>query len=415
MYYIDDGRGGYHSAIQIAPLKCRRCGNEENEYFGMYHSYTLKRDVYYCRACLIFGRVSEKTTLVRIKLSVPMTLQYQFSIVMPKLTDVQQVCVSQIRRGLAAGEKVLDVIAVTGAGKTEMMLAVANDFLTQKKSIAFICPRIDVIRELYHRVEHYFPEHLIIGWHDGNRTRRLGHIYVMTMHQLIHYVDFFDLIIIDEADAYPFVEGMENEMLQRFIQRSLKHGGVRIYMTATPKLKHGKSVYLMTKFNKRKLPQPSFRHVPYLLRKLNYGVRVKQFDCFKTGKWLIFVPSVAIGQVVYTYLVRMMKRIKIACVHSTDPQRVDKIEQFRQGTFTILITTSILERGVTFDGLSVCILFPEHNLMSLEMIIQICGRVDRGIIEQPYYLEAYYEVYTDKMSRVIKRIKEMNQSREFSM
>lgn len=407
MHYIDTGEGNC-VALQLKPLKCLRCGNEEEGYFGTYHSYTLKREIYYCRACLIYGRVSEKSQVSWLEICIPETLQYQFPTFMPELTDIQQTCVQQIRHNLESGEKTLDVIAVTGAGKTEMMLEITNDFLIQKKSVAFICPRIDVIRELYQRVEKYFPEHIVIGWHSGNHERRLGHIYVMTMHQMIHYQHFFDLIIIDEADAFPFVEQNEAKMLRRFIERGLKSGGVRIYMTATPKKHHGKSVYLMTKFNKRKLPKPMFVHIPYFTKKLKYGWRVKQFQQLKRGKWLVFVPSVGIGECVYTYILNVMKLSNVASVHSADPLRVEKIEQFRNDDLNVLITTSILERGVTFDSISVLVLFPEHDLMTEEMIVQVCGRVDRGVIEMPYYLEAYYEVYTDKISRIYKRIEEMN-------
>lgn len=414
MYYIDT-QGEDEVAIQVNPCYCLRCGNQEASLFGRYFSSTLQKDIYYCRACLIFGRVSEHTKIGFRKLCLPKSFQWTFPTARPNLTDIQQTCVNQIRRALDMGEKTLDVIAVTGAGKTEMMLEITHDFLRQEKCTAFVCPRIDVIRELYDRVERYFPKHLIIGWHYGNHEKRLGHIYIMTMHQLIHYKQFFDLIIIDEADAYPFVEEKENNMLQGFIQRGLKQSGICIYMTATPRIQHGKPIYLMTKFNKRKLPSPKFVHVSHLMKRLRYGLKVKRFPNLCEGKWLIFVPSIEIGEHVLMYMQAVMKLKKSTFVHSQDILRSEKIEQFRNDEISLLITTSILERGVTFDYVSVLILFPEHRLMSEEMIIQVCGRVDRGEIEKPYRLEAYYEVYTDKIGRVLKRIKEMNSLREKAM
>lgn len=407
MRYIDE-QGTDISAIDFNPLQCRRCGNVKEELFGSFISYTLKREIYYCRSCFIFGRVCEKMTMTICSLQLPLTFRYDFNTHIPHLTDVQKNCVNQMEHYLDEGHKVIDVIAVTGAGKTEMMLKITNDFLIQKKSVAFICPRIDVIRELYERIERYFPEHLIIGWHNGNHARRLGHIYVMTMHQLIHYEQFFDLIIIDEADAYPFFTVHEDRMLQYFVMRGLKETGVRIYMTATPKISHGQAVYLMTKFNKRILPTPKFIHVSGLSKRLEYHFPMRNMEKFKNGQWLIFVPSIDIGFKVFAYIEKMNKSHIVEFVYSSDSKRIEKIDKFRNQEIDILITTSILERGVTFDYISVAIFFPEHQLMSKEMVIQICGRVDRGKVERSYHLEAYYEVYTDKISHVVNQIKEMN-------
>ncbi|MGL4662952.1 MAG: DEAD/DEAH box helicase family protein [Culicoidibacterales bacterium] len=411
MRYIDE-QGTDISAINFNPLRCLRCGNVKEELFGSFISYTLKREIYYCRSCFIFGRVCEKTTMAIRQLQLPKTFRCDFNTQIPCLTDVQQRCVNQMKCYLDEGHKIIDVIAVTGAGKTEMILTIGNEFLKKQKCIAFICPRIDVIRELYERIERYFPEHLIIGWHNGNHARRLGHIYVMTMHQLIHYERFFDLIIIDEADAYPFFTVHEDRMLQYFVMRGLKETGVRIYMTATPKINHGKTVYLMTKFNKRILPTPKFIHISGLSKRLEYHFPMKKMGKFKNGQWLIFVPSIDIGFQVFTYIEKMNKFRAVEFVCSSDSKRIEKIDKFRNQELDILITTSILERGVTFDYISVAIFFPEHQLMSKEMVIQICGRVDRGKVERPYHLEAYYEVYTDKISHIVNQIKEMNKQHE---
>lgn len=358
----------------------------------------------------MFGKMSEHTRLAFVTLYDLKELRYDFTINIPMLTHVQRQCVDEIKQHLKHGVKVLDVVAVTGAGKTEIMLDVAAIFVKRRKAVAFVCPRIDVIRELYERIERYFPEHLIIGWHGKNKSRRIGHIYVMTMHQLIHYVDFFDLIIIDEADAYPFVERDESKVLQRFVERGLKQGGVRIYMTATPKHIHGAVVYLMTKFNRRKLPTPKFVHIPFLELKIRYRIKCKQLERLKENRqWLLFVPSVTCGNVVYDYMKWYLSERTVAFVYGSDQRRIEKIQQFRDKAVDILITTSILERGVTFDDVSVALFFPEHHLMSKEMIVQVCGRVDRRQVETPYYLEAYYSAFTTKIKSVSTTIKEMNE------
>lgn len=201
-------------------------------------------------------------------------------------------------------------------------------------------------------------------------------------------------------------------MLRRFIHRALKEDGVRIYMTATPKFIHGPVVQLLTKFNQRALPTPQFTYVPHLKKRIRYQIKIKHLTLLKQGQWLVFVPSIEQGEELESYLKKYVSNQNVTFVYSEDGARVEKINQFRQQELNILVTTSILERGVTFDDVSVAIFFPEHTLMTKEMIIQICGRVDRGVKEAAYQLLAYYGVFTDKIHSVSKQIKEMNDQRE---
>lgn len=385
-----------------------RCGNDEAQYFGSYYSYTYQKEIRYCRACILFGRITEYTPVRYIAINNRRLKKNSFEVHIPTLTEVQQKCEQELLDVIKQGSKKIDLIAVTGAGKTEIVLSMIVPFLRNGCRIAFVCPRIDVIRELFDRIEHYFPEYLIIGWHQGVKTPRLGHIYVMTMHQMIHYQDFFDLIIIDEADAFPFFGQGEALMLKRFVERALSCEGVQIYMTATPKVEHGTPVYLMTKYNQRQLPTPQFYHVPLLKKRIEYGLWIKRFERLKEKQWLIFVPSITLGEEVVHYFEGCLSDRVVALAHGRLKTRDERIVAFRQKEIDILVTTSILERGVTFDDISVAILFLEHPLFSREMILQICGRVDRAAIEKPYYLDVYYEQYTDKIYTIRKQLKEMN-------
>lgn len=341
----------------------------------------------------------------------PKGFQTEFQSYMPPLTNVQKSCLLRIKEAMEK-TRVIDFIAVTGAGKTEIMLSLAFEMMCKKKVVAFVCPRVDVIRELDERVRRYFPDYLVVSRHEHVKTPRLGHFYIMTMHQLIHYQDFFDLVIIDEADAFPFVHEEEDVMLNHLLLRALKSESNRIYMTATPKKEHGEPIYLMTKFNQRQLPLPTFFHIPLLEQRIKYGLRVSHFRRFCTKQWLVFVPSISKGEVLVTYLKRRFIERKIEFTHSRDQARKEKIACFRQKEIDILITTSILERGVTFDDISVAVFFLEDELLTPEMVVQICGRVDRGAQKKSYFLEMYYGNYCDKIKTIRKMIKEMNGRRE---
>ena len=66
-----------------------------------------------------------------------------------------------------------------------------------------------------------------------------------TTHQAIRFYSAFDLIIIDEVDAYPF---KDSAMLQTSVRRALKKSGKVIYLTATP------SQELYLRWKKKQLP-----------------------------------------------------------------------------------------------------------------------------------------------------------------
>lgn len=77
-------------------------------------------------------------------------------------------------------------------------------------------------------------------------------------------------------------------------------------------------------------------------------------------------------------LCRLFPDERIGFVASTDEDRVDEIERFRQGQLTILISTTILERGVTFPKVDVFVVHSEHRLFTKSSLIQIAGRAGRS-------------------------------------
>ena len=53
------------------------------------------------------------------------------------------------------------------------------------------------------------------------------------------------------------------------------------------------------------------------------------------------------------------------------------IDDFRKGAYSILVTTAVLERGVTIKNLQVIIFNADHVLYTSQALIQISGRVGR--------------------------------------
>lgn len=64
-------------------------------------------------------------------------------------------------------------------------------------------------------------------------------------------------------------------------------------------------------------------------------------------------------------------------MHSSRVERPALIESLRRGILHYLITTSILERGVTIPNLQVIIYGADHPIYDERVIEQISGRVGR--------------------------------------
>ncbi len=65
-------------------------------------------------------------------------------------------------------------------------------------------------------------------------------------------------------------------------------------------------------------------------------------------------------------------------MHAEDPKRKEKVLAFRRGQIPILVTTTILERGVTVPNIDVAVLGAEQPIFTESALVQIAGRVGRS-------------------------------------
>lgn len=87
---------------------------------------------------------------------------------------------------------------------------------------------------------------------------------------------------------------------------------------------------------------------------------------------LVFVPSVARGQ-------SLERWWRIPLVVAGHPQLDQRIQHFSTGKHRALLTTTVLERGVTFKGIDVLVLWADHPVYTRSVLIQIAGRVGRAV------------------------------------
>jgi len=95
-------------------------------------------------------------------------------------------------------------------------------------------------------------------------------------------------------------------------------------------------------------------------------------------RFLLFVPRVKQLAPVQAAIQHYFPELAGLTVHSTDEARLDKVQQMRDQKIQYLVTTTILERGVTFPGIDVIVLGADDEIFSTAALVQIAGRVGRS-------------------------------------
>lgn len=120
--------------------------------------------------------------------------------------------------------------------------------------------------------------------------------------------------------------------------------------------------------------------VPKLIVRKGIFIYVELLDVLrnflkKTKPVFIFVPTIDMCESLYSFLRIFFKGgLKL---HSKIDERQKKLSEFKNGRYRYIVTTAILERGVTFSGLQVIIFKADHTLYNSHALIQIAGRVGR--------------------------------------
>lgn len=374
---------------------CPICGNSGTRYIG------IRNGMPYCRKCITF-RGQEATDDYRLCDKADYELEYQ-------LTKEQKVMSDQLVDNFRYGVNSL-VHAVCGSGKTEIVFAVIAYALRNKKRVGFTVPRRDVIQELYQRFKNVFKNNNVQVVYGGHTSIIEADLICITTHQLFRYEKYFDLLIIDEIDAFPY---HNNDVLEAFFKRAVK--GNYIMLSATPSEKVLKEfskkgmakLNLNKRFHGHPLPVPEI----YVRKSfLQYYELIKQTKDFisRSKQVFIFTPTIAICEKTYNLLKIFIKKGNF--VHSKREERSEIIEDFRNKKYDYLVTTAVLERGVTIKDIQVIIFGADNPIYDSHALVQISGRVGRKK-DAPTGKVSYIcsEITTD-MKKSIEEIKHANES-----
>ncbi|MGI8315503.1 DEAD/DEAH box helicase [Halobacillus mangrovi] len=368
--------------------RCRRCGNQKRDYFAeMPHSSCQKKCIY-CRSCIQMGRVIECEPLYYGSPQVEWPHYHEPCSWEGTLTVHQRRASHELKQLIQKGNGEKLIWAVCGAGKTEMLFPGITEALITGKRLCLATPRTDVVRELLPRFRQAFPDVKIAGLYGTSEDKKGDASFVIaTTHQLYRFARAFDLIIIDEIDAFPF---HNDPSLHYAAARAAKENAALIYLTATPRKTQKKrirskslpAVFIPKRFHGYPLPVPQFKLTPALHRHLKRSKlpgsileRIRhQQNSYR--QLLIFLPTKQQAEKISSYLKSFS--LHVAYVHAEDPLRAEKVSAFRAKEYDILVTTTILERGVTFPSVDVYVMDAGHDVFDEPALVQISGRAGRS-------------------------------------
>ena len=378
--------------------KCPICGNTD------IHSIGYLNGKPYCRRCISFrGKEADEPVIE------PKNADYQLNY---RLSKEQKALSKQLVKNYKSGKNSL-VHAVCGSGKTEIILYLIKYTISKGLKVGFVCPRRDVVIELFYRFKNIFINNKFTLLYGGHTNVLEGDLICMTAHQLFRYEKYFDLLIMDEIDAFPY---KGNDLLHTFFFRALK--GNYVLLSATPdkqflddfKKNGGEVLELFIRFHKHPLPVPKIKTGNIIKIFLELITLLRKY--YKENKPVfVFTPTIDICETLFNLLRLFIRNGNY--VHSKHPYRSKVIDDFRNGKFKYLVTTAVLERGVTIKNLQVIIFQADHQIYDRYSLEQISGRVGRKS-DAPkgdvYYLAKRKNVEMEESIKSIERANKVLQN-----
>lgn len=322
--------------------------------------------------------------------------------------------------GGSAGLARFLIWAVTGAGKTEMIFPLLQSILDAGGRVLVAAPRRDVVLELAPRLSKAFPDETVVTLYGGSPERwKQGSITLATTHQLLRFRGAFDLVVIDEIDAFPY---HNDPMLDYAARGASKPDGKYIYLSATPpaplqreaaagRLPHAK---VPARFHGHPLPVPRKLKMPPVKRCLQEKklpaplVRSLSASLLRGAQVFLFVSRIKHIEPCLELLRQAIRDMPMEGTSSIDPERASKVMSFRNREIRLLVTTTILERGVTVPMSDVFILDADSELFDEAALIQMAGRAGRSKDDPAGRVVLAAPQWTRSQSQAVRQIKSMN-------
>lgn len=408
-------------------IRCIRCNNNKHSLFGMFPCAKCHNTHLYCRKCIMMGRVSECEMLYSWSGPRFRWPKHRAACTWDgELTFFQRHASKRVVQAIETKTELL-VWAVAGAGKTEILFRGIELALQKGERICIATPRADVVRELVPRIKQAFQSIEVQALYGKSKEKEAtAQLIISTTHQLLRFSDAFDVMIIDEIDAFPY---HNDQSLQFATKRAVKQVSSIIYLTATPrdklkrKVKFNKLPYCFIPVRYHGYPLP----IPHLIADFSLQKQLKNKNLPKSFlRWLderenrkrqilIFVPTIQLANELTEPVTEILlqkkliyKRTEVVSVYAEDEEREEKILSFRNKNIYLLITTTILERGVTFPSVDVVVLRANHKVFDEAALVQIAGRAGRAKDDPTGEVLFIHDGKTESMIDAVYAIKQMN-------
>lgn len=383
-------------------MECKRCGNKDPTYF-----YLGSRG-YYCRKCVGFKRILLEEELNKLDYDISKDAgEYHFDY---PLTKYQQKASIETLNTLKEGKDVL-LHCVCGAGKTEIVVKSISSYLSRGLKVCYAISRREVVIELAFRFKKIFVNNNVVAVYGDHHTELTGDLIVCTTHQLFRYYKTFDLLILDEVDAFPL---SGNETLMN-IALNACNGNI-IYSTAT-----------LNPFLSKYLEKRKYKEVPLYIRpslkpliepKVIYNINIVNYILLfalmkrMTNQCIVFVSSKRLAYLLYKVF---KKFLNCTYVYSDLDNRNENIIKFKNKEYQFIISTTVLERGITIKDVNVIIIYDRKNAFDKSSLIQMTGRVGRNYRNPTGYAYIFSSSINKEVKACINEIKEANQIYEMSI
>ncbi|MCW3795523.1 helicase-related protein [Paenibacillus sp. LS1] len=414
--------------------RCHRCGSEARQRVPC--AACGLAACAYCEACLALGRSRACALLLRSAAQGAVPRRGEA----PRGTALAPTGGGLARWGLSAAQSAAAAAAlaflarppagdgpgrfllwaVTGAGKTEMIFPLLQHTLDRGGRALVATPRRDVVLELAPRLAKAFPDTSLATLYGGSDERwKDAQLTLATTHQLMRFYQGFDLVIIDELDAFPY---HNDPMLAHAAASSCKPEGNFVYLSATPparlqreaaqgKLTHAK---VPVRFHRHPLPVPRLIKVATVaqcIQRRQLPAVIKnniQISLKRDAQVFVFVTRIAQIEAFVNLMRRTFPEIHIEGTSSQDPDRASKVTAFRERTIRLLVTTTILERGVTIPRSDVFILDADNGLFDEASLVQMAGRAGRSMDDPAGRVVFASSRRTRSQVKAVAQIRKMN-------
>lgn len=377
-------------------VACNRCGQQYRVVKAFCNEG--QKECYYCQECLMLGESKPCEALYaaparvrpeeRMVSSIRLNLDISFS---QAQYEAFEVLVRFIRRD-SLNECL--VWEACGAGRPETVFGAVREVLKRGGRVLFGVPRRDVLDDLVSRLERAFPGVSVevrYGRPRSNNSKN-SDIVLASTHHALRFYSSFDLVVLDESDAFPY---RANPILINALRRAKKKEGKLIYITPTP----APDIYARAQRGEIKVVQIPIRQhghplvIPRVVMEKDIVLEDKLSDKVvqliresieeDQAQVLVVVPngylSSRVGELLLSRLEALnlqgLRERPIIYTGAHDPERDKKVDAYFRGEANILITTGLTGRGDLAPSSNMVVLWSDNEIFDEGYLLQLAGRV----------------------------------------